>query len=195
MKLELKHIAPYLPYRLKFEHVEYDYSDKVNHNITTMESLSVECITFEDCSDYHFDADDCDGYNPTVVSILRPLSDLYKEIDGKIGIVELAKIAGCNIDLNKLPINEIETVNIVKNYEVEFEYSSGYYRYFIFRNGSFYYKTGHERRYGQDYKPLPQSNQLDLFTYLFENHYDVFGLIEQNLAIDINTLGKGASNG
>ena len=24
--------------------------------------------------------------------------------------------------------------------------------------------------------------------YLFQNHYDVFGLIEQNLAIDINTL-------
>lgn len=80
MKLEISHLAPYLPYGLKFEHVEYDYSDKVNHNITKMESLSADCITFDDCSDYYFDADNCDRYNPTVVPLLLPMSSLYTEI-------------------------------------------------------------------------------------------------------------------
>lgn len=182
-KLSISHIAPYLPYGLKVKHESID--EDVTE-ICNLESLSLDCITFDNGCDYYFDDSEYD--NPIIKPLLRPLSDLYKEIDGEVGIVELAKIAGCNIDLNKLPINEIETVNIVKNYEVEFKYSSGYYRYFIFRNGSFYYKTGHERRYGQDYEPLPQSNQLDLFTYLFQHHYDIWDLIGQNLAIDLNSI-------
>lgn len=168
-KLEIKHIAPYLPYG-----VEVEYTRRIYPKETKRQILSINMLRLCEDAPSKF----------SIKPLLRPLSDLYKEIDGVVGIVELAKIAGCNIDLNKLPINEIETVNIVKNYEVEFKYSSGYYRYFIFRNGSFYYKTGHERRYGQDYEPLPQSNQLDLFTYLFQNHYDIWDLIGQNLAID-----------
>jgi hypothetical protein len=30
----------------------------------------------------------------------------------------------------------------------------------------------------------------EILQWFFENHYDVFGLIEENLAIDINTLNK-----
>lgn len=180
-KLKLSHISPYLPYGLKCQIIETGNNRKII-SVNANESV---VLAADDLNPFSYPrCKQITGIKP----LLRPLSDLYKEIDGEVGIVELAKIAGCNIDLNKLPINEIETVNIVKNYEVEFKYSSGYYRYFIFRNGSFYYKTGHERRYGQDYEPLPQSNQLDLFIYLFQHHYDVWNLIGQNLAIDKNTI-------
>ncbi len=41
-----------------------------------------------------------------------------------------------------------------------------------------------------DCTDIPIKAALDLLEILFEQHYDVFGLIEQGLAIDINTLNK-----
>lgn len=174
MELELKHLAPYLPHQLKVK-----WGDRI-----------VKMNTGQGSSKYWIGISSVlKWYNSDMIEkpniLLLPMSSLYTEMeDGKVPIVELAKMAGCNINMSKLPINEIETINIAKNNEVEFKYSSGYYRYFIFRNGSFYYKTGHDRRYGQDYEPLKQSSQIELFTYLFEHHFDVFGLIDKGLALD-----------
>lgn len=63
-KLELKHLAPYLPYGLKFKRKSYDY-------IHTILGISFEDVIFEL------------GKTPIkyVTPILRPLSDLTKEIE------------------------------------------------------------------------------------------------------------------
>lgn len=179
MELELKHLAPYLPYGLQVKH-------KID---TTFTLLSIRSDKDTCLIKVNRDMPNGAYWNDTPISDIKPLlvptSSLYTEMeDGKVPIVELAKMAGCNINMIKLPINEIETINIAKNNEVEFKYSSGYHRYFIFRNGSFYYKTGHDRRYGQDYETLKQSSQIELFTYLFEHHFDVFSLIDKGLALD-----------
>lgn len=179
MELELKHLAPYLPYGLKFEHVEYDYSDKVNHNITKMESLSADLITFEDCSDYYFDADNCDGYNPTVVPILLPMSSLYTEMeDGKVHIVELAKIATGVQDWEVIEYQPTFGSRKIKFKPYLIAYNKEYSFRFFLRDKDFYL-------YDVDVaRECTHQNQLDLFTYLFENHFDVFGLIDKGLALD-----------
>lgn len=185
MELELKHLAPYLPYGLKFEHVEYDYSDKVNHNITKMESLSADLITFEDCSDYYFDADNCDGYNPTVVPLLLPMSSLYTEMeDGKVPIVELAKIcyqkAGYNAIVEDGKCYVVNNQN-AKIYRFCYDQShKSFYSMTLFVTSEWRAKVV---RYCED-RDTGVHNQLDLFIYLFENHFDVFGLIDKGLALD-----------
>ncbi|MGV7234635.1 MAG: hypothetical protein ACQ9ET_00110 [Nitrosomonadaceae bacterium] len=69
-KLELKHLAPYLPYGLKI---------KTKHGIDTMETLNEFCVN-GDCEEWYSYED-----HPEEVlqfkPILRPLSDLTKEIE------------------------------------------------------------------------------------------------------------------
>lgn len=120
MKLELKHLAPYLPYGLKYIYkgIEWD--------LTHLETSTKDR-----------------EYKP----ILRPLSDLTKEIE----------------------------VNGEKF--VPFDYISDYnpntkeiYPCVIMDDGII------EMHYWKDFEKL------------FEWHFDVFGLIDAGLAIDINTL-------
>lgn len=54
MKLELKHLAPYLPYGLKVQHTEYGENDTII--IDEVESINKECITFKRGCDYYFDS-------------------------------------------------------------------------------------------------------------------------------------------
>lgn len=124
MKTELKHLAPYLPYGLK-SYVEYD-GHKLIKDINVN---NVMCIV--------------DG---EVLSkpILRPLSDLTKEIE-----VNMEKF----YPYEKLHLCYSDVTNFLND----------------------------DLWIGQwwDYEKV---------TKLFEWHFDVFGLIEKGLAIDINTL-------
>lgn len=83
---------------------------------------------------------------------LHSLDKLTQEIDGKVGIVELAKMVKPNY-------NWIITDNGICSCEP-------YYK-FIYRDGSFYLKDS-------SYREIP--NQLELFNYLLEKGYNVFGL-------------------
>ncbi|MCT4238497.1 hypothetical protein HZP42_19675 [Elizabethkingia anophelis] len=72
-KLELKDIAPYLPYRLKLYHLSHFKGNKI-----------IEDWGLKNCSDYPV-SEYCDGitYGRTLQEIkllLRPMSDLTKEI-------------------------------------------------------------------------------------------------------------------
>lgn len=72
-KLELKDIAPYLPYRLKLYHLSHFKGNKI-----------IEDWGLKNCSDYPV-SEYCDGttYGRTlqeIKPILRPMSDLTKEI-------------------------------------------------------------------------------------------------------------------
>lgn len=131
MKLELKHLAPYLPYGLK----GIDYDNK------TYLFIGLDCNGKEywDCNEVL----DKKGYD--VKPILRPLSDLTEEIE----------INGEKF----VPKNKLTEM---------FDYITFDYRAF---ESDFFL-----------------SMPYDLVKQLFEWHFDVFGLIEQGLAIDINTL-------
>jgi hypothetical protein len=70
MKLELKHVAPYLPYGLKYksEHIE-------GSRIYTMLGLNEKYNRLDSDCDYGW------IYIKGIKPILRPLSDLTKEIE------------------------------------------------------------------------------------------------------------------
>ena len=121
MKLELKHLAPYLPYELKACATDVDYIDKVTaHNVTH--------IVYE---------------QDKVKPILRPLSDLTKEIEHN--------------GERFVPKKRLDTVCFTERDEDWLE-------------------------------ELMSSLPLHDWQLLFSWHFDVFGLIDAGLAIDINTL-------
>lgn len=142
MKLELKHIAPYLPYGLRFDNgrdYEKDYLYGIRAN-----SYNVKMAQGGDCGYFRLEK---------IKPILRPLSDLTKEItvNGKT-FVPLHKFYSLtSVDLELIDLEEWreELVYLIKN------------------NSPF---------------------QLSQFNMLLEWHFDVFGLIERGLAIDINTI-------
>jgi len=128
-KLELKHLAPYLPYGLKVKDIAY--------SATFGLSLTNIILPLKD-NEY---------YKPT----LRPLSDL-----------------------NESEIDNIYTLFIDNRHDIEREW--------IEINVNML-KTEHfSIKWAIDLMPYL------LMEYLYEHHYDVFGLIEKGLAIDINTL-------
>ena len=131
-KLELKHLAPYLPYGLKYWSKEHKaesildcYKPESFDNI--MKTISMEAILRHP-----------DIYKP----ILRPLSDLTKEIE-----------------VNGIKFTPQRTWGI----------SQGQLKTTLFYKdcGEMYFRH---------------------IKLLFEFHFDVFGLIEKGLAIDINTI-------
>lgn len=132
MKLELKHLAPYLPYGLKMQakHTNLEYSTMTLCDKTGLSNIGISDVI-----------DDIECFKP----ILRPLSDLTKQQEADI----------CEY-------SDIERVVFSGN------------------PSTLYFTNTEEKTYLDDY--------LDTLNYLFKNHFDVFGLIPNGLAIDINTL-------
>lgn len=172
-ELELKHIAPYLPYGLKVQ-------SKIDR---TIDGIARIVDITGDNNDVKIgyrwsDSEHIWMFKP----ILRPLSDLYKEVDGKVGIVELAKIQFNAGELNLYKHNDVNcTVWCDEKAESFFFRYSDKCKSFIVERICGY---GNIERTEQE----SCTNQLQLFEYLFANHYDVFGLIEKGLAVDINTI-------
>jgi hypothetical protein len=117
MKLELKHLAPYLPYDVNIKIINTNRNYKVN----TIKKLSNQLF-----SDYFLKS--ATIFKP----ILRPLSDLINS-----------------------------NVKDEHGEPIDYEYKS---------------------------LSLIQLNAYYKIELLFKNHFDVFGLIEKGLAIDVNTL-------
>jgi hypothetical protein len=151
MKLELKHLAPYLPYGLKCKafcekqgELTKNYSSKKMTSLYAEKDGSV-CIFISTT-----------GYNSVrhnVKPVLRPLSDLTKEIeiDGeKIITIEFLENIACDL------------LDAASFYPIENEYR------------------------------LSKINWLHesflIVQKLIEWHFDVFGLIEKGLTIDINKI-------
>ena len=155
MKLELKHVVGYLPYKLKM----ISYNDFVSPSIR---ELRVDGFQFM-----------IDTRKP----ILRPLSDLIKEIEinGEkiVPIIELAK-------LTHIKDNHIAEISQSVKGECDgVKYSFGFY------NGSFWMR----RLRGKKWVVNDVFSQDELFEKLDEWHFDWrYDLIKNELAIDINTL-------
>lgn len=135
MKLEIKHLAHYLPYELK--------------GIETTDNTT---ISLEEYIDYSCQVQEVDLTRITYEffkPILRQLSDLTKEIE----------------------VNGERFVPMVK---IGLQDSVHHYSTFI------------KNQYGYEYDVTKLGyNKVSL---LLEWHFDVFGLIDKGLAIDINTI-------
>jgi hypothetical protein len=149
MKLELKHLAPYLPYELYFMRLELICLDRtVTPVIWSNEKEFVRT-----------------QLNPVTINgfkyeenklILQPLSDLTK--DKKfIQLIDEELICGSWKFMKDDWTTSICTTE---------------------NNHTLLIIQG---------EIAPECSVL-FYNYMIKNHYDVFGLIDQNLAIDINTL-------
>ena len=83
MKLELKHLAPYLPYGLKIEHPTFQSGKRKISELTSIKSNSVETEHRVYCQ------------IANCKPILRPLSDIDKELsfDGKFGFIPSKRLS------------------------------------------------------------------------------------------------------
>lgn len=160
MELTIEHLAPYLPYGLKLT------KNGFTGELQIVNKNGEFKVT---CSDW-WEGD----YKP----LLHPLSDLTKPITvdgynyGKefVPIVELARI-GTDHAINEG--YELGKTNVIKWSRYYFGLKENNdFSFFSDVRGGFY-----EIR-----------NQRQLFELLYKWHFDVFGLIDNNLAIDINTL-------
>lgn len=155
-KLELKHLAPYLPYGLQC-HAMGMHTAETEYDDNPVPLLFTITGTFTDSSKNRYvEAFDLEGdqheifFDTDFFPILRPLSDLHKLIDESEPDVTYYNWmdAEFNVDVPK--------------YGYDFSYQG----------------------FGIDTCQLP----YEAIEYLLEHHFDVFGLIPFDLAIDINTL-------
>lgn len=78
MELELKHLAPYLPYGLKVKHTTFNELGEDLIITDDLESLHNECATFSKGMDYYFE--DSEDNDCIIKPLLEPLSNLTKTI-------------------------------------------------------------------------------------------------------------------
>ena len=183
MELELKDIYKYLPFGLNCGLMG-------EHDEETEQPILFELYSL--CSDNVIVLEGKDELNcqyEDLFPILRPMSDLIKPItvDGEtfVPIEGLIKIAFSK---------ETEHFEIEKKYgssssaiaaEWTFSIKSKYR--FVYSFGLFFCYIGNNLNpYGET--EIPFYNQELLFDFLYSLHFDVNGLIEKGLAIDINTL-------
>ena len=154
MKLEIKHLAPYLPYNLKgFEQNENTYPNVINElvGIVSNEMVRVSLNIFPYSS------------NTPLIEfkpILRPLADLTKEImvNGEDFVpIDYFEIGDDYNDIVDYGKGNVKLIGLLK------DMAEHNFIHLCYMN------------YGVMIK-------------LFEWHFDVFGLIEKGLAIDINNL-------
>lgn len=138
MKLEIKHLTPYLPFSLNGINILEE-----QHSLYTLIGITVEYCVFKSVK-YSKVEGNIKHFKP----YLRPLSDLGKQFPKTVS-----------------GIRYVDEINKSSMYQLD-------------KHGDFY--------------NLPESmNAVDTwenFEGLFKYHFDIFGLIEAGLAIDINTI-------
>ena len=191
-KLEIKHIAPYLPYGLKYQ--------GYYGGVSTMRDI-------KHIRDYNEETDEytpniqVDGYTIEFIKpLLRPLSDLYKDIDGEVGIVELAKMLGDFKELLSVSVED-NAVDYMGNpapyYECKYvsDIDDDIHSTLVFCPDTVSFErliiyNVHLTRpvSASDLQNTPIRCYNQFYEYLFQHHYDVYSLIDKGLAIDLNSI-------
>lgn len=155
MKLELKHLAPYLPYGLTWTLQEI--------NEFTMTGITKETLYTKEGTVLNWSFNINSESPQALFPLLRPLSDLAKEIE-----------------IDGVPIIPFDEIYIgAERYNVNTLRYSMYVEYWMMG----------ERFVDHIYKIKNFDNcPYRIIEKLFEWHFDIYGLIEKGLAIDINTL-------
>lgn len=154
MKLELKHLAPYLPYGLKIK--GNTHGEVAELSCVTETSMNIKDRNFI----YGMWADIFE-----IKPILRPLSDLTREIEHN----------GVKLFVMSTIESETDNCKFIKA---------------ILSNDGKWISMVFDADYDADYgiNTNPEYMHWKCVKRLFEYHFDVFGLIDKGLAIDINTL-------
>lgn len=184
MKLEIKHLAPYLPYGLK---VKFDDSPYV-WGITFENKINFEDYLYPFSTILYSIKND-----NSIKLILRPLSDLTKEIthNGKtfVPMVEIGKLID---DYSFLDTDKNGNAIIGRDYSYGENLSDTYLFFYDDENKSFYtnYYPDNNADITENsyYEKTYHCDSFEFIQKLFEWHFDVFVLIEKGLAIDINTI-------
>lgn len=163
-KLELKHIAPYLPYRLKCK-----VTDRGKIVISDLNAA------YSDNSYAFMNIVESEKGFDEIKPILRPLSDLTKEIE-----------------VNGERFVPIEVLLKLNN-KTWFDKHDSKSKYSLILSESNY---GRSKAFVKYHAPIEINiihdfilhESFTLVQKLHEWHFDVFGLIDSGLAIDINTL-------
>ncbi len=193
MKLELKHIAPYLPYGLEYHQIEINEIDELEY--INSNGLVGRNSTYCGEEDHTIICSRIDEIKP----ILRPLSDLTKEIEiGDIKINPLIEIAkNYDIVVNEedafLEDNKIVWHEILEDPNDRDQPIDNECRFYFDITKSLISDDLLFQKIWEDEVLLILNNNIQPFDYqemsqLFKWHFDVFGLIHKGLAIDINTL-------
>lgn len=183
MKLELKHITPYLPFKLKC------YEPRFNEKHTILGLIKNEIYIGDEDSINSFVLDD------ETFPILRPLSDLTKEIEVNGEKFYPLELIGKIIDNEYVGLAEDED-GIIIGKDVSPRCGCPYdcdcmsYTYNLFYKDFNFYSTVYQDGNPNDMVDEIVHESYLLMQKLIEWHFDVFGLIEKGLAVDINTLEK-----
>lgn len=170
-KLELKDICGYLPYGLLI---------KTFNGIRTLSAGHHE---------FHVSVNYVLSYNHNK-PLLRPLSDLSKEIEHNVEkftpLINLLELA------SKKPhsVNIISCKSVIVPGKYPVKYSTSELKYsestticdFSYTSESRSFRHFNETTFDNIFI----NNQLDLFHKLYEWHFDINGLIEKGLALNIN---------
>ena len=162
--MELKEITPYLAYELR----GFDIESEGYRDIETVVGIQIVGSKFIIVTDK-------DEINPeTFQLILRPLSDLIKPCleGGKFPLIELAKMTNDYIIWGTVVSHDKNSSFSVHSIDMKNELWYGWNSFSEISNGN----------------RLVGLKQLDLFQKLFEWHFDVYDLISNGEAIDINAL-------
>ncbi len=161
-QLTINEIAPYLPYKVKVQW--YKSNDK---------DLETSILT---ASNYSFLID-----RHNAIPILRPLSDLTKEIEynGERFVPILALLNYVRYGLDGLDTYYNDKDNLESYVISEYKNSISCYEKYN-DDKTLNIATDHEIFFEPYY----------IIEKLLEWHFDIFSLIPQNLAVDINTLNK-----
>ena len=161
-KLEFSDISCYFPFDLRI----LDIDDEV-YCVTGLEPPFLKCVGGEDNITVSIPVFEC---RP----ILRPMCDLHKPLeDGSIPIIRLAEIAFPNHKWTlwqniAVYMDKIGLIEAKFNYQI----NENYFMH-TFKNGG------------------SVKNLLQLFAYLNKHHFDHSGLVNKNLAVNINVLNHG----
>ncbi|MFC3353723.1 hypothetical protein [Sphingobacterium zeae] len=161
-KLTLEHLAPYLPYGLKVE---------TPKGLHTLKGIDTVFDAIGLC--YWLDGNKEVSFSIDCKPVLRPLSDLIKviEYDGR-KFIPMHRLKDGGTYLNEFRFLEWKGYSAIDNEEHETCYDPETMSF-----NQFY--RGDSRMCTKQYEKM----QL-----LFKWHFDVFGLIEKGLAIDINSI-------
>lgn len=168
-KLELKHLCSYLPHEVKFK-------DLVNNEIYTLDTENLNGVV-----------EDAENIN-SIRLLLKPMSDLYKPLkDRTYPIAVIGRMYEpngklyCEDGVYTYGWNTATGGDDYQGYEIGWIESAGWFGLFF---DTYDYENQSENFTG-DYIPYNK----EIAEYLDKNYFDWrYGLLDQNLAIDINTI-------
>ena len=174
MKLELKHIAPYLPYGVKWKRNNYDAIYEVTGIDVLMPSILLE---FKSSSDIEYAEDEVKNGKP----ILRHLSSMTKKeaYDLLCLIIGIEDIGFKQSDLDYISLNYgYDVLEIEGKFPFDDYVCGTRYTINISNDGIACFDTESNGAY------ISHS----AYGYLLSKHFDIFGLIDEGVAIDKTTF-------